>query len=187
MLNTAYAAKYSSDLVIQSPDTDVFVLALGFCSKIDGHLYFHTVKGRNTHIIDINRLHAHLGEEKCDALVGLHVFSECDTVSAMHGVEKSKAYKKLISQRQYITLFRELGSSFSPSPELCKAMEAFTCDLCDQGCQDVNKVSCSSQESVLRETYLQTNIPCTSTSSVLTIRLQSIEGALSVSLTFPPL
>ncbi len=47
ILHAAYAAKYSSDLVIKSPDTNVFVLALGFCSKIDGHLYFHTVKGRN--------------------------------------------------------------------------------------------------------------------------------------------
>lgn len=38
MLHAAHAAKYSSDLVNKSPDTDVFVLALVFCSLIDGHL-----------------------------------------------------------------------------------------------------------------------------------------------------
>ncbi|KAM3598908.1 uncharacterized protein V6R79_024083 [Siganus canaliculatus] len=138
MLHAAYAPKYSSDLVIKSPDTDVFVLALGFCNKIDSHLYFQTVKDRTLHTIDIDRLHAHLGEDKCDALVGLHAFTGCDTVSAMHGVGKIKAYKKLISQTEYITLFQQLGTSFSLSPEFCKAVEAFTCDLYDQKCGDVN-------------------------------------------------
>lgn len=138
LLYAAYAAQHSSDLVIKSPDTDVFVLALGFCRKIDGNLYIHTVKAKNPHIADINRLHAHLGEDKCDALVGLHVFSGCDTVSAIHGLGITKANKKLISKTEYITLFRELGTSFSPSPEFRKAVEAFMCDLYDQECVDVN-------------------------------------------------
>lgn len=139
MLHAAHVAKYSSDLVIKSPDTDVFVLALAFCSHIDGHLYFHTAEGRNPHITDINRLHARLGKEKCDALVGLHAFSGCDAVSALHSVGKTKAYKKLVSKTEHIAEFREVGTSFSPSPELCEAVEAYTCDLYDQkDCQDVN-------------------------------------------------
>lgn len=129
ILHAAHEAKHSHDLVIKSPDTDVFVLALAFCSHIDGHLHFHTAKGRNTHITDITKLHAHLGEDKCDALVGLHAFSGCDTVSALHKVGKAKAYKKLSSKTEYITMFRELGTSFTPSPELCEALEAYTCDL----------------------------------------------------------
>lgn len=51
-----HAAKYSNDLVIRSPNADVFVLALAFCSQNDGHLYFHTLKGRNPYTIIINHL-----------------------------------------------------------------------------------------------------------------------------------
>ncbi len=44
MQHAAHAAKNNRHLVIKSPDTDVFVLALAFCSQINGHLYFHTIK-----------------------------------------------------------------------------------------------------------------------------------------------
>ena len=67
-------------------DTDVFVLALSFCSHINANLYFHTAKGRESQITDLSKLHSHLGQEKCDALVG--PFSGCDTVSALYGVGK---------------------------------------------------------------------------------------------------
>src|SRR4029434_3011673 len=90
-------------------DTDVFVLALSFCSHINANLYFHTAKGRESQITDLSKLHSHLGQEKCDALVGLHPFSGCDTVSALYGLGKIKAYKKLNSKKEYIDLFRQLG------------------------------------------------------------------------------
>ncbi|KAL2102045.1 hypothetical protein ACEWY4_003806 [Coilia grayii] len=139
VLHAAYAAKSCSDLVIRSPDTDVFVLTLAFCKQIDSHLYFHTGKERDTHITDISRLHTHLGEAKCDALVGLHAFSGCDTVSALHNVGKAKAYKKFSSKTEYTSVFQDLGTHFTPSAELCEALEAFTCDLYEQtDSQDVN-------------------------------------------------
>src|SRR4029434_7946741 len=72
-------------------DTDVFVLALSFCSHINANLYFHTVKRRESQITDLSKLHSHLGQEKCDALVG--PFSGCDTVSALYGVGKLKHTK----------------------------------------------------------------------------------------------
>lgn len=53
LLHAAYASKSCSDLVIRIPDTDVVVLSLAFCPQIDSHLYFHTVKGRKTHITDV--------------------------------------------------------------------------------------------------------------------------------------
>ena len=139
LLHAAYASKSCSDLVIRSPDTDVFVLALAFCPQIDGHLYFHTAKGRETHITDISKLHSHLGEDKCHALVGLHAFSGCDTVSALYKVGKAKAYKKLCSKPEYLRLFQELGASFTPSSDLCEALEVFTCHLYEQeNCKEVN-------------------------------------------------
>ena len=64
-------------------DTDVFVLALSFCSHINANLYFHTVKRRESQITDLSKLHSHLGQEKCDALVGLHPFSGCDSQATL--------------------------------------------------------------------------------------------------------
>ena len=64
-------------------DTDVFVLALSFCSHINANLYFHTAKGRESQITDLSKLHSHLGQEKCDALVGLHPFSGCDSQATL--------------------------------------------------------------------------------------------------------
>ena len=103
-------------------DTDVFVLALSFCSHINANLYLYQ-------ITDLTKPHSHLGQEKCDALVGLHPFSECDTVSALYGVGKIKAYKKLNKKKEYNYLFRQLGESFTPSEDLKQALEALTCDL----------------------------------------------------------
>ena len=42
---------------------------------------------RESQITDLTKLHSHLGQEKCDALVGLHPFSGCDTVSALYGLQ----------------------------------------------------------------------------------------------------
>ena len=93
LLHAAHASKTWTNIVMKSPDTDVFVLALSFCSHINENLYFHTAKGRESQITDLSKLHSHLGQEKCDALVGLHPFSGCDTVSALYGVGKLKHTK----------------------------------------------------------------------------------------------
>ena len=92
-------------------DTDVFVLALSFCSHINANLYFHTVKGRESQITDLSKLHSHLGQEKCDALVGLHPFSGCDTVSALYGVGKLKHTKNSIKKKN--TLMYDLWTALS--------------------------------------------------------------------------
>ena len=82
---------------------DVFVLALSFCSHINANLYFHTAKGRESQITDLSKLHSHFGQEKCDALVGLHPFSGCDTVSALYGVGKLKHTKNSIKKKNTLT------------------------------------------------------------------------------------
>ena len=94
LLHAAHTSKTWTNIVMKSPDTDVFVLALSFCSHINANLYFHTVKGRESQITDLSKLHSHLGQEKRDALVGLHPFSGCDSQCSVW-CWKIKAYKKL--------------------------------------------------------------------------------------------
>src|SRR4029434_425269 len=72
LLHAAHASNTWTNIVMKSPDTDGFVLAMSFCSHINANLYFHTVKARESQITDLSKLHSHLGQEKCDALVSLH-------------------------------------------------------------------------------------------------------------------
>ena len=53
------------------------------CSHINVNLYFNTAKGRESQITDLSKLHSHFGQEKCDALVGLHPFSGCDSQATL--------------------------------------------------------------------------------------------------------
>ena len=53
LLHAAHASKTRTNIVMKSPDTDVFVLALSFCSHINANLYFHTAKGRESQITDL--------------------------------------------------------------------------------------------------------------------------------------
>ena len=139
MLHCAHAANYSEHIVITSPDTDVFVLALAFYEEVGARLYFHTGRGVNTRTVDVQRVHNHLGADICDALIGLHCFSGCDTVSSLYGVGKVKAVKTLLSKPEHSTTFKQLGRSFSITTELYEAVEGFTCELYDRhNFKDVN-------------------------------------------------
>ena len=139
MLHCAHAASYSQHIVIRSPDTDVFVLALAFAKEVGAHLYFHTGSGVNTRTVDVQQVHNHLGADVCDALIGLHCFSGCDTVSSLYGIGKTKAVKTLLSNRDHCTTFKQLGTSFTITEELYDSVEAFTCELYDRkGLKEVN-------------------------------------------------
>lgn len=139
LLHCAHASQYSSNIVVNSPDTDVFVLAISFCKEIGANLYFHTGKAANKRTIHVQRIHNHLGDEVSDALIGLHCFTGCDTASAMHGVGKLKAIKTMLSDKEHCVTLRKLGTSFQLTTELYEASEAFACALYDlKGYRDVN-------------------------------------------------
>ena len=50
-------------------------------------------------IIDINKVSSSVGISVCKALIGMHAFTGCDTVSAFAGKGKSKALKMLTSNK----------------------------------------------------------------------------------------
>ncbi|KAG7171390.1 hypothetical protein Hamer_G028249, partial [Homarus americanus] len=67
------------DTVINSPDTDVLVVAVAFCMDIDAELYFHTGKGDNMRTIALCQIFGHFGGEVCEAF--FHCVTGCDSVS----------------------------------------------------------------------------------------------------------
>jgi len=91
------------------PDTDVFVLLVHYCSRINGHLFFDTGTGNNRRAIDMNRIANALGNEVTSALPALHVFTGCDTGSAFVGKGKVRPLKLMQGSTKHIQTFKQLG------------------------------------------------------------------------------
>ena len=87
------AAQVFSSVTIKSPDTDIMVLFLAKSRDFHGCLLlFMTGSGSNNRIINITELGIKLGQEKNKAILGLHIFTGYDSISAFKG-GKQLVYK----------------------------------------------------------------------------------------------
>ena len=90
-------AKHATDhghsyIVIKSSDTGVEVLACYFKRFINSGLLFLTGTSARSRIVDITSVFEKFDPKTCDALPGFHAITGCDTVSALSGRGKSKAF-----------------------------------------------------------------------------------------------
>ena len=91
ILHALYAANNASNkIIIQSPDTDVFVLLLHHRNDIAAQeIYFLTGhKGKNTdriRIIPIHRLYQQLTQSQINILLPVYCLTGCDTTSSFYG------------------------------------------------------------------------------------------------------
>ena len=144
-LHAKYAALYQTSsntttahVIVKSPDTDVFVIGVCKANRIGTTLLLHTGRGNNKRVLNLTNVHNYLGAEVSDALIGLHCFTGCDSVSAFYGKGKSKAIKLMMGDSDVQKVFKQIGSSFEVSEEVIKAIERFVCKLYDQDCSLVN-------------------------------------------------
>ena len=137
-LHALHAANGGAEnIIIMSPDTDVKVLALGHAPYIGVHMFIKASSG----FLSITKLHEHHGFDVCHALMGLHVFSGCDPVSAFKGKGKHKAFKLMCTKTNYTETFSKLGEDWIPKDDLLANLEAFVCALHGQPtCNSVDAV-----------------------------------------------
>jgi hypothetical protein len=126
-----------SCVVIRSPDTDVAIICLRFSAAVP-HLYFQTGKRNLQRIISIETMVQILGTDVCKSLIGLHVYTGCDSTSAFFGKGKKRAYDVMMSDPKFIECFARLGESFTPSSEVMTVIEEFTCKLYGDSSHDIN-------------------------------------------------
>ncbi|MGH0152086.1 UNVERIFIED_CONTAM: hypothetical protein FKN15_024252 [Acipenser sinensis] len=69
----------SKATVITAEDTDVLILCLGFVSDIPCSMYLKCGTQNHTMFLDIGKLASSVGGSVCNALIGLHAFTGCDT------------------------------------------------------------------------------------------------------------
>ncbi|XP_065682967.1 uncharacterized protein LOC136095951 [Hydra vulgaris] len=80
-------------VILASPDTDVFVSALYHSWFISATLHFETGCGNKQRIFNVNKIAKEIGYDWCDALIGFHSFTGCDAVSAFQRKDKFNALK----------------------------------------------------------------------------------------------
>ena len=128
LLHANHTAKEGYQAVlICSVDTDVFILCLAFQKHIKVPLLQKCGSINRTKLLVIEKIVAHVGQDVCDALIGLHSITGCDTVSTSAGRGKIMALK-IISEEAHST-FLQLGSDWNLSETLMAQLERFTCNL----------------------------------------------------------
>ncbi|XP_070581399.1 uncharacterized protein [Ptychodera flava] len=141
LLHAQHASRVGEvdNIVIRSPDTDVFMLAVSCAHQLQGQLILHQTS-TNGQIIHINKVVEALGDRTAEALVGLHVFSGCDSVSAFKGKGKKKMANMLLANDSYTSTFQQLEAVWILSDELFTQIESFVCDVYGKiRCSDVNE------------------------------------------------
>ena len=124
-------------IIIYTPDTDVFLIALGVSSQISGNLFIRTGTQNKARIICLSKVKEAL-QIKYDlqdmdlvskALLGLHGFTGCDTISAFSGKGKVKPLQLILKNIAYVDLFASIGGEPELSEDLFRVVQKFICVL----------------------------------------------------------
>ena len=76
LISHAYQASSSyENIIIRSPDTDVFIISMHATGQMNSHIYFATGTQNKKRIIDVNKVVEHWGRALADALIGIHTFT----------------------------------------------------------------------------------------------------------------
>ncbi|KAL8587495.1 hypothetical protein ACOMHN_000901 [Nucella lapillus] len=130
LLHASHAAEAGYEAVmISSNDTDILVLNIALCGAIKAPLYQRSETSTRTQLIDIGKVASSLGPSVCTALLGLHAYTGCDSVSSFAGKGKVAALKMLKSNENVQQAFSGLGKDWELSGELFEKLEQFTCKL----------------------------------------------------------
>ena len=96
LLHARHATKEPFNaIVISSEDTDVRILRLAFSNDVKVPLFHRCVSQQMARYIDIGKIASAIGLQVCKALLGLHAFTGCDSVSSFAGIGKVKPLKIL--------------------------------------------------------------------------------------------
>ena len=139
LLHAKHASSTYNDIIISTPDTDVFMIALSKLADIDAHLYMLTGTNDNRRLIDLNAVgeDAFIKFNKTDctkhkflnAVLGFHCFTGCDTTITFAGRGKIKPLLLMGTCNEYVDAFSSLGSSLNIADVNLNVLQGFTCHM----------------------------------------------------------
>ncbi|KAL8571804.1 hypothetical protein ACOMHN_053962 [Nucella lapillus] len=115
-------------IIIRSIDTDVFVLLLHFSSQFNKKVYMDTGTGNHRRMICMSDLAASYDKDFCEALLGIHAFSGCDSTSSFITKGKKTVMKTVSKHKVFQDTFCSLGRQ-SLSSDTLESLEHFVCCL----------------------------------------------------------
>lgn len=117
LLHAAHAAGEGYQaVVIRSEDTDVFIMSLAFHDKIGAPLFQKCGTSTRRRVVDIRTVAATVGIDVYRALIGMHAYTGCDTVSAFAGKGKAKGPEIIGQQQGKPGHILGVGSGMGPLP-----------------------------------------------------------------------
>lgn len=130
----------NSDIVVRSPDTDVFILLLHYNEMITSKVYFDTGTGDKRRLLNVDAIINCHGEDLPKYIVGLHAMTGCDTTSAFVRKGKIKPLNIVKKQNKFLAAFTELGKDENVTEEVRSMLEQFVCSLYGKQSTDINKL-----------------------------------------------
>jgi len=94
------------------------------------------------------------GPNFSSAVLGLHAFTGCDSVSSFKGKGKVKPLALMEKDTDFITVFEELGTSWDMRDDLMQGLERFVCQLYGQDTDSVNDARHNIFQATCRTDYL---------------------------------
>src|SRR6218665_3613029 len=94
------------------------LLSLSFAHEITSTIFFVTGTGNNARIVNVTRLSQSYGILKSQALLALHVFTGCDSVSAFRGKGKIKAVQIMFESEEFCETLNKLGRTWDITEEM---------------------------------------------------------------------
>ena len=130
LLHAKHAASSGiSAAIVVADDTDVFLLSVAFCKEIPASLYHKCGTSTRTYYVDVTRAAYALGSDVAEAIIGLHAFTGCDSVSSFASCGKMKALKLLKENKDFQDLFKNLGQNWTLPSTLQAGLESFVCAM----------------------------------------------------------
>ena len=120
----------ATELYIQSPDTDVLVLAIHHYHQLCRNTYFVTGVGNKKRVISLGPIVNALGDAKAEALPGFHAFSGADVTGRFAGKGKLTCWQALSRcSMEVISAFAALETSEKLEVDTERTIETFVCQL----------------------------------------------------------
>ena len=93
--------------------------------------------GSKTRVIDL-QLILDTFSSPSQSLIGFHVFTGCDSVSAFSEKGKVKPLKLMLKNEDFIDLFTEFGSSWIITEDMIDRLTEFVCSLYGKRSHDID-------------------------------------------------
>jgi len=130
ILHAHNASQDHGRVVIQSPDTDVAVLATHFFHSLAcEQLWFRTGVKDKLRFIPIHSMVESLGSDTRASLPCFHALTGCDSRSGLYGIREKKAWMTLRKNVSLHLGIAKLGDELPLPSDISNTCEAFICAL----------------------------------------------------------